>query len=294
MPDAELLALIGELYDAALNPALWASALDKSSAFVGLHADRRGVDDSNGWIDAATALLDTPVAGAGFPHEPDGAPDDGVRNRLALLTPHIRRAILIGKTIQLRRAEADALADTFDGLTAGLFLADASGRLIRANSSGQMMLVEEAVLRAAGGRLIACDPAADRLLRQAFAGTQAVAVPLPANDGQRYVAHVLPLVSGPRRTDGAGYAAAAAIFVRKATLGLPAKPDVIAELYGLTPTELRVLLAVFDSGNGPDIAATLGVAPGTVKTHLRRLFVKTGSKRQADLVKLVAACACRP
>jgi len=32
----------------------------------------------------------------------------------------------------------------------------------------------------------------------------------------------------------------------------------------------------------------LGVADTTVKTHLRRLFEKTGTNRQADLVKLVA------
>jgi DNA-binding CsgD family transcriptional regulator len=32
----------------------------------------------------------------------------------------------------------------------------------------------------------------------------------------------------------------------------------------------------------------LGVADSTVKTHVGRLFEKTGANRQADLVKLVA------
>jgi DNA-binding CsgD family transcriptional regulator len=32
----------------------------------------------------------------------------------------------------------------------------------------------------------------------------------------------------------------------------------------------------------------LGIAETTIKTHLRRVFVKTGSERQADLVKIVA------
>jgi len=32
----------------------------------------------------------------------------------------------------------------------------------------------------------------------------------------------------------------------------------------------------------------LGLSVPTVKTHLRRLFEKTGTKRQADLIKLVA------
>jgi DNA-binding CsgD family transcriptional regulator len=59
-------------------------------------------------------------------------------------------------------------------------------------------------------------------------------------------------------------------------------------MYRLTPTELRVLLAIVDVGGVPEVAAALGVAVTTVKTHLGRLFEKTGVARQADLVKLVA------
>jgi DNA-binding CsgD family transcriptional regulator len=38
----------------------------------------------------------------------------------------------------------------------------------------------------------------------------------------------------------------------------------------------------------PDVAAKLDVSETTIKTHLGRLFAKTGTSRQADLVKLVA------
>jgi acyl-CoA synthetase (AMP-forming)/AMP-acid ligase II len=37
----------------------------------------------------------------------------------------------------------------------------------------------------------------------------------------------------------------------------------------------------------PEVAAALGVADTTVRTHVGRLFEKTGVRRQADLVKLV-------
>jgi DNA-binding CsgD family transcriptional regulator len=53
-------------------------------------------------------------------------------------------------------------------------------------------------------------------------------------------------------------------------------------------TELRVLLAIVESGPVPEVAVVLGIAEATVKTHLRSLFQKTGASRQADLVKLVA------
>ena len=78
------------------------------------------------------------------------------------------------------------------------------------------------------------------------------------------------------------------MFVRKAALEAPRLPKSSAETYKLTPTELRVLLAIVEVGGVPEVAAVLGVAETTVKTHLGRLFEKTGAGRQADLVKLVA------
>ena len=99
---------------------------------------------------------------------------------------------------------------------------------------------------------------------------------------------MLPLTSGARRRAGMDYAAVAAVFVRKAAMESPYVPEVIARTYRLTPTELRVLLALVEVGGVSEVAATLGIARTTVKMHLRRLFEKTDSRRQADLVKLVA------
>ena len=43
--------------------------------------------------------------------------------------------------------------------------------------------------------------------------------------------------------------------------------------------------------NWPEVANLLGVAETTIKTHLRRIFIKTGAERQADLIKLAAGFA---
>jgi DNA-binding CsgD family transcriptional regulator len=113
-------------------------------------------------------------------------------------------------------------------------------------------------------------------------------LPLIGKAGERYVAHALPLASraGPRT--GQARAATAAIFIHEASLAARPPPAAIAEAYGLTMTELRVLFAIVDIGGVPEVAETLGIAASTVKTHLGRVFDKTGVARQADLVKLVA------
>jgi DNA-binding CsgD family transcriptional regulator len=79
--------------------------------------------------------------------------------------------------------------------------------------------------------------------------------------------------------------------VQKASFDLPSWREVIAKPYKLTPTELRVLFAIVQEGGVPKVSDAMGISASTVKTHLRRLFAKTGTDRQADLVKLVAAYA---
>jgi DNA-binding CsgD family transcriptional regulator/PAS domain-containing protein len=254
-----------------------------------------------GLVDFVSATLDKSATGAAifgvFRHERNGRVDEEARRRMRLIVPHIRRAMLVGSAIELKTAEASAFADTLDGISAGMFLVDANGQIIHANASGQALLGERSVLRAGGGRLAAIAPGADRELNQTLAlagggdaavGVKGIALPLTARGGEHYVAHALPLTSGERRRAGAGYAAVAALFVRKAGLDAPSPPESIARLYKLTPTELRVLMAVVEVGGVSEVAEELGIGEATVKTHLHRLFAKTDTSRQADLVKLVA------
>jgi DNA-binding CsgD family transcriptional regulator len=83
----------------------------------------------------------------------------------------------------------------------------------------------------------------------------------------------------------------AALFVRRAELDSQSGGELVARTFGLTPAELRVLLAIVDVGGVPETSKALGVAETTVKTHLSRVFSKTGTSRQADLVKLAAGYA---
>jgi DNA-binding CsgD family transcriptional regulator len=193
--------------------------------------------------------------------------------------------------------EAATFADALDSLGAGLFLVEATSRIVHANASARAMLQGRSVLRATGDRLAACDAGSAQALAKVVsqaAGApaigRAIAVPLRARDGEHYIAHVLPLACGGARRC-AGSQAIATVIVHKLTLGVPTPPEAIAGLYGLTPTELRVLLAIVEVGGVRETAEALGIGEATVKTHLHRVFGKTGVNRQADLVKLVAGFA---
>jgi DNA-binding CsgD family transcriptional regulator len=216
---------------------------------------------------------------------------------MTMLASHFRRAVLIGRVVDLHTVEAAALADALDGLAAGMFLVDADARLTHANASGYTMLANGDVLRNIDGTIAACDPSSDRALRDIFAtaaagdqamGARGISVTLPARGGETFVAHVLPLTCGTRRQAGIRHSAAAAMFVHKTALAPPHPLEALASEYDLTPAEMRVLIMIVEIGGVPDVAPVLGVSETTVKTHLRHVFEKTGTRRQADLVKLVA------
>lgn len=369
MRDVEQLSLlIGDIYDAALDPALWPRVLEGSASFVGGTASGLFIKDSvhkthnnvitwgydpdytrvylekyvrldpfttgqfffdieepisladivpheefrksrfydewvrpQHWIDALGITVEKSLTSyAAFSiirHETNGVVDGEAKQRAKLIAPHIRRAVLIGKTVDLHKVEAAALADTLDGLADAMFLVDADGRIAHANASGHKTLAVGRVVRAIGGKLVVSDAEADRALHDVFVmadtgdlavGVKGVAVPFLAHDEERYVVHVLPLTSGARRTAGIAYSAVAAVFVRKAALDLPHPLETIARTFKLTSAEMRVLMMIVEIGGVPEVAPVLGVSETTVKTHLQRVFEKTGTKRQADLVKLVA------
>jgi DNA-binding CsgD family transcriptional regulator/PAS domain-containing protein len=364
--DNELSCVVGSIYDAALDPALWTEALARIAEFVGgragalgskdmvtkfvgvdhhvgrdlqymqMHSETHGEfdplasvprfdvgqvvsppepmtrdDDCEEWVrpqgrgDIAVAVRARPGKSGEFlsvvRSEANGMVDNGndmvdheMHRRMSLVAPHARRAVLIGRTIDQKADEVATLADALDSLSAGVFLIEANGRIVHANAAGRGILGVDDFLRSIGGRLVARDTKINRTLQDIFAGrgdleigSKGIALPLTARQGEGHIAHVLPLAAAARRRAGAAWTVAA-VFVCRATLETPSSADVIRRAYQLTPTELRVLLAIVNIGGIPEVATALGVADTTIKTHVGRLFEKTGAGRQADLVKVVA------
>jgi DNA-binding CsgD family transcriptional regulator len=252
-------------------------------------------------VDAVHALLEKSASSVAafvvFRHQRDGLVDNEARRRMRLVAPHIRRAVLLGKVLDSRKAEAATFGDALDDISAAIFFVDATGGIVHANATAHALFSKPDIVRVANGRLVVRDRHADHMLADVFAnasvgevaiGRKRIALPLIASDGERHVCHVLPLTSGARRRAGTKYAAVAALFIHRAALDTPSIPEAIAKAYELTPTELRALLAIVEVGRIPHAADVLGIGAETVKTHLRHVYEKTGASRQVDLAKIVA------
>ena len=103
--------------------------------------------------DTAIVVLEKSAADATFlvvvPGKANSMVDDEMRRRLAFIAPHARRALLVGKAMELKQAEAATFANALDGLSAAMFLVDACGRIVHANAAGQDMLYANDFLRSA-------------------------------------------------------------------------------------------------------------------------------------------------
>ena len=64
-----------------------------------------------------------------------------------------------------------------------------------------------------------------------------------------------------------------------------------AGIYGLSPVQVRVALMVAEGLSLTGIAGKLGISPATARTHLNRIFDKTGVRNLAALVRLLRLAA---
>jgi len=213
-----------------------------------------------------------------------------------LLSPHVCRALAISDALDIRALRSELLEKTLDGLSAGVFLTARDGHVVYMNAAAERQVRAGHSIRLAHNRLSAVDPAARAALAEKIeAATSADAASPPSehsvaiSDGRGggYVATLLPIENGERSGILAPFAASVAVFMQD-PVEVPLMPgEAFARLHGLTGGELRVLLALSQGLDGMKSAGMLGISEPTVRTHLQRIFSKTGTSRQSDLLNML-------
>lgn len=215
---------------------------------------------------------------------------------LRLLSPHLCRAFTIADALDLRTLKSEMLEATLDGLSAGVYLTARDGNIVYMNAAAEHQARTGNALRIVNNRLLPTDVEAhaalvqiiDRVSRdETDAGEAGHSLALPDANGAGYVATVLPLERGRRQSILAPFAASVAVFAQDPQRGPLMPGEAFAKLYRLTCGELRVLLTLARGAGAKEAADMLGIGEPTVRTHLQRMFSKTGTSRQAELLQLL-------
>ena len=114
---------------------------------------------------------------------------------------------------------------------------------------------------------------------------------LPDSDGRPACAvHVAPLPESHGFAT-AGATARAIVFLYDLQAASSVDPQVLCRIFDLTPAEALAALQITTGGTVEDMASRLGVSVNTFKTQLQAAYMKTGTHRQADLLKLLLSLA---
>jgi DNA-binding CsgD family transcriptional regulator len=216
---------------------------------------------------------------------------------LGRLTPHIRRAISINDIVDKGKLALALHRKVLDALSVAVFVVGPSGKLAFANAGGEAMLSAADLLRLSNGRIAAAraditgskldDAIARSLKGDSAAGLTGIGVPLCAISGERASAYVLPIAGSDLRGQlGQGHAA---VFIAGRGEQQPMALEILRTVFDLTPTEAKVAYAT-SLGDSPDtIASTLGSAIETVRSHLKRIYVKADVADKTALAARVNA-----
>ena len=233
----------------------------------------------------------------------------------AFLPPHVEmlRALLahlsrsLGVMYHLRDSQLQMAASlaALDRLPGGVVLLDEAGHASFINRSARALFDKgDVVVQAAGhgvGQLRLApalrsqEPAFQSLMRRSLEPQSSAVqyfsdalVICHANGQSACVVHAAPLGSAQSfgTTDGSR-SSRAIVFLYSLESVAQVRPELLCELFSLTPAEARAALQLLHGGGVTEMAERLGVSANTFKTQLRVAYEKTHTHRQADLLKLL-------
>ena len=240
------------------------------------------------------------VWGIGDPVAPDGWSSSRIKV-VARLLPHLRQYVRVRAAVVEAGALGASVTELLDNTSIGIIQLDRGGRIVETNDSAGEVLRANDGLSDERGELRATWPADNSGLRDLLAralprfGRQGVSGSMTVRRRQslqRIALHVKPVAY--RGVDYHSRHVAALVLVAAPTNWARVEPALVGAVLGLTPAEAAIAVLLAEGQSVRQIAAATGRKYGTVRTHLKHIFVKLGCSRQFDVVQAVQALSRLP
>lgn len=182
-----------------------------------------------------------------------------------------------------------------DYIALGIVLLDGRGQVLFANRTaarlaeeGDGIVIESTVRAPLSQHSMQLDQVIAVAIAASLAGDDhVVGLPLPRLSGRR---DLLLLACTLMSDEENSVPSPAVVLFISDPEGRPQVPaSVLSSLFGLTPAEAKLATALAEGHRLDEIATELAVSSTTIAFHLRNLFRKTNTNRQADLIALVLA-----
>jgi DNA-binding CsgD family transcriptional regulator/PAS domain-containing protein len=217
--------------------------------------------------------------------------------RFTLLIPHLVSAARHSRLLSGQALVSQSLISALEKLHLAVLVLDSNDRVVFANGRAEKLLQDAEVIAVSNRRLVAARHDDNRRLRRMLASTRAV----PEAGTKASPGHIVIKTSGDEETVFVSampltrrvaepFAGRPAVVVFVTTSRrLQGAEDIIGELYGLTRTEARVVVGLYDGLSIAEIAEMGRTSRDAVRFHLKNVFQKLGVHRQTGLVKLISS-----
>lgn len=213
---------------------------------------------------------------------------DQDKRLFSLLASHIALA----KRVQVELGDAWSasaqLEAAFGSLAMAAFIVDGEARVRHLNAAAVALMERYGDVAFRAGRLVFAAQKLNAAVHSALRNAARVAgraAALPLRLGGT-PAEVLVAPLHPRHAANARWQVPLALVL----VATPADEKGVAwrmqQVYGLTPVESRIAALLAVGRTVEEIARARRVSEATLRTHLRSIFSKTGTRRQAELVHL--------
>lgn len=215
------------------------------------------------------------------------------------LLPHVGRVMTVHHRLASAQLEATMAAGAIDRIAVGMVLLDIGGKAVLTNREANRILGLDDGVSMIGRQLVASSSNQTAELRRTIrrvSGTgsngdanvphQSAAVRINRSGGRiPYHVVVVPL---PRRCQPSGVGGAVAVlFITDPERGQSPADVLCGDLYGLTAAEVRLVSALLEYSGLTAAAKGLGVSRNTAHSQLKSVFLKTGTRSQGELLRLI-------
>lgn len=206
-------------------------------------------------------------------------------NFLRLIYPAFRQAVFFSSRLQFERARGSL--DTLNDMELPAALLDSNGHVLLSNALFES--ADRYFNKSASGKI---SINGSESLRKSFSHAleiselQSVNMPIPAQEYRDpAVVHLMPMCRDAKSIFSM-FCKIMVVAPVSTRVGVPSS-EMVSDLFGLTPKEAYLATTIASGLSLRDSAANQGITIGTARSYLVRIFSKTGTNQQSELVSLL-------
>ncbi|MDH3664516.1 MAG: LuxR C-terminal-related transcriptional regulator [Alphaproteobacteria bacterium] len=248
------------------------------------------------WLPMTLARADRWFAVVNFQRSPRQKGFESVHWRfLEVVGPHLQRATRVFLEFSKLQGTQAAYEEAFSALGHGIVLLGRDGRIAFANDAAERMIKAGDGLTSRQGRLVAALPSERARFARGIAEATGMAGSMAAAAGFRLsrpgggalICLLFPIGDGQRSSFAER--PSTMLLCRPDDAGVSEQTETLIGLYGFSPRQAELVSLLLAGNSLPMIAQHLGISQETARTHLRRVFAKTGVTSQIELVRMIAS-----